>query len=702
MLQARDLTKVYTENKTVGLTGFSCNFGDRGLVFLLGRSGSGKTTLLNLIGGLDTPTGGEFFVDGRSSASFTPAELDDYRNAHIGFVFQEYRLIPEYTVGQNVALALELLGEDASESRSKVDAVLRRVGLVEKDGSTMYSRPAGDLSGGQKQRVAIARALVKDPKILLADEPTGALDSLTGHELYVLLKGLSKERLVIVVTHDGVSAKKFGDRILTLSDGKLISDTAPPVPAPDGSAQTCVLKKSSLRPARILRMGASGLKVKPFRLVLSVLLSFIAFFSFGFALTMAAADPYRAEIATLYSEGKHMIFVEGYGKDPSAFTEEQVSIIDRLAKNRLTVSEFALVDPVTERQTEWFSYLLGEGGASLMNTSTADPYHYVGGFQMTRAVELDPDLPLEDFHLKPDPRFSDPSLCRVPTSPDEIAITDIRADMILEFGLVGNGGTELAAFSSVDELIGADLGGYKIVGVYQTEVDKSYFEAHKGVVCFDLDPNDPVLLYTEGAARDSMISFAYVCKNFHTMKNVREAGTFFRADDRVDIVASALRKIDPNREGTDDMFAIGVHTAVSEFVPFGTVVGNIALIGLFAGIVLGAFGILLTVNFMNISVQFKRREIGILRALGMRKREIGLICLAEGGIVAAIEFVLSFASLYVACAIANAVFHITMFMPSFWCAPLLFLLCFGANGLSIWIPARAIVRKTPVEILKNE
>ncbi len=228
MLRTERLTKIYRAKKgveTVALDNVNLSFGENGLVFILGKSGSGKSTLLNLLGGLIRPTSGDVYINGRAGKTFKDGELSAYRNSAVGFVFQEYNLIENYTVGTNIKLALELQGKKSD--REEIDKLLIKVGLTKNSGETFYGRYVNELSGGQKQRVAVARALIKEPEIILADEPTGALDSETGEELYELLKELSRERLIIVVTHDEESARKYGDRIIELEDGKVIGDSAP-------------------------------------------------------------------------------------------------------------------------------------------------------------------------------------------------------------------------------------------------------------------------------------------------------------------------------------------------------------------------------------------------------------------------------------------------------------------------------------------
>ena len=222
MLEVKNLSKIYKSKQKNGtdthaLDQVSLRFPEKGMVFLLGKSGSGKSTLLNVCGGLDAPTEGEIIVKGRSSKNFSQSDFDSYRNTFIGFIFQEYNILNEFTVEDNIALALELQGKP--KDRKAIAELLEQVDL------TGYAkRKPNTLSGGQKQRIAIARALVKAPEIIMADEPTGALDSGTGKQVFDTLKKLSRDKLVIVVSHDREFAELYADRIIELKDGKILSD----------------------------------------------------------------------------------------------------------------------------------------------------------------------------------------------------------------------------------------------------------------------------------------------------------------------------------------------------------------------------------------------------------------------------------------------------------------------------------------------
>lgn len=224
MLKLKEITKTYqTKDLEIqALKGISLTFRDNEFVSILGPSGCGKTTLLNILGGLDHYTTGDLRINGRSTKDFTDRDWDIYRNHRIGFVFQSYNLIPQENILENVELALTISGISKSEREQRAKAVLDEVGLKGR-----YKKKPNQLSGGQCQRVAIARALVNEPEILLADEPTGALDSKTSVQIRELIKKVSQKRLVIMVTHNPELAKIYSSRIISLLDGKIVSDSNP-------------------------------------------------------------------------------------------------------------------------------------------------------------------------------------------------------------------------------------------------------------------------------------------------------------------------------------------------------------------------------------------------------------------------------------------------------------------------------------------
>ena len=287
MLQLINIEKKYTTGDLTqaALNGVSLNLRDSEFVAVLGPSGSGKTTLLNIIGGLDRYDNGELIINGISTRRYTDRDWDSYRNHTVGFVFQSYNLIPHQTVLANVELALTISGVSGAERRRRAAEALRQVGL----GDQLHKRPT-EMSGGQMQRVAIARALVNNPDILLADEPTGALDSETSIQVMELLKEVAKDRLVVMVTHNPELAEQYATRIVRLRDGVIQSDTAPF--APDDSAQVPPVHKnlgrSSMSPLTALALSFNNLLTKKTRTLLTAFAGSIGIIGIALILSLSA------------------------------------------------------------------------------------------------------------------------------------------------------------------------------------------------------------------------------------------------------------------------------------------------------------------------------------------------------------------------------------------------------------------------------
>lgn len=338
MLELKNLTKIYNtkSGNVYALNGVSLTFPSTGLVFITGKSGCGKTTLLNVIGGLDDIDGGDISLFGKSFNTFSPSDYNDYRNTFVGFIFQEYNLLSEFTVEKNIELAMELQGSPCD--KAELDKLLKEVGIDE-----LKKRKPSELSGGQRQRVAIARALVKNPRIIMADEPTGALDSNTGVQVLDALKKLSQSKLVIVVSHDQDFAEKYADRIIRLVDGQVAEDVTFTESVMDANVyendnsllikegvdlteddkntvakavkqrkkielidklsyrdkvktdqdkiekitEKVALRKSKMKLKSSLLLGLKSMGVKPVRLIFTILLSVMAFAVFGLFDTVA-------------------------------------------------------------------------------------------------------------------------------------------------------------------------------------------------------------------------------------------------------------------------------------------------------------------------------------------------------------------------------------------------------------------------------
>ena len=295
MLQLKDIVKKYNTGGTEVevLKKVNISFRESEFVSILGASGSGKTTLLNIIGGLDKYSSGDMLLMGRSTKEFTDRDWDSYRNGTIGFVFQSYNLIGHLSVIENVKLALSISGESNKENDIKAKKVLEDVGL----GDHLYKKP-NQLSGGQMQRVAIARALVTNPKVILADEPTGALDSKTSVQIMELIKEISKEKLVIMVTHNPELARKYSDRIVSVKDGEIIEDTKPYIEQEGNNGYE--LKKTAMTFSSAIKSSFKNLLTKKFRSLMTVVASSIGIISIGLVLAISSGmDKY---IQTMQNE----------------------------------------------------------------------------------------------------------------------------------------------------------------------------------------------------------------------------------------------------------------------------------------------------------------------------------------------------------------------------------------------------------------
>jgi len=284
MLELKNVSKIY---HTAGLTqkaldGISIKFRENEFVSILGQSGSGKTTMLNLIGGLDNYDSGDLIINGTSTKKYKSRDWDIYRNHRVGFVFQSYNLIPHQTALQNVELALTLSGVGKEERRKRSKAVLKKVGLERQ----MNKKP-NQMSGGQMQRIAIARALVNDPDILLADEPTGALDSETSIQVMNLLKEIAKDKLVIMVTHNPELAEKYSTRIVRLLDGKITDDSNPFDGKEEPVSENKKTRKSKMSMLTALSLSLNNLMTKKGRTILTAFAGSIGIIGIALILSLS-------------------------------------------------------------------------------------------------------------------------------------------------------------------------------------------------------------------------------------------------------------------------------------------------------------------------------------------------------------------------------------------------------------------------------
>jgi len=514
MLEIKNLTKIYrskTGDEVRALDDVSISFPESGMIFILGKSGSGKSTLLNVMGGLDSYDEGEFIIKGKSSKDFGGSDFDAYRNTFIGFIFQEYNVLDDFTVGANIGLALELQGKKATPE--KINDILGQVDLL-----NYAKRKPNELSGGQKQRVAIARALVKEPQIIMADEPTGALDSNTGKQIFDTLKALSREKLVLIVSHDRDFAERYADRIIELSDGRIISDVTKHehqserlsegvdrinhnifrikggyrLTAADLEMINAYLAKNSsdvllsgdgrvndeLRSAvgisekgttavfegtqsdvdytlkkyekkdskfirsrlpmkNAVRIGGSGLKHKKFRLVMTILLSLIAFALFGFADTAAGYDKITATLESIMDSNVKNASVTVGVRHTTTYDDGKT----------YTYYEHALLN---DADIEW---LKQQTGMDFVPVYTGSRYRFEGGFSMSSMMTQYESNTVYTGRMAGLVAMSEDSLAktgfavtgRLPQAKGEIAITELMYRQFNEYGFTNSAFKESVA-----------------------------------------------------------------------------------------------------------------------------------------------------------------------------------------------------------------------------------------------------------------
>ena len=533
MLEVKHLKRVYkvkNSEDVYALNDVSLKFPKTGLVFILGKSGSGKSTLLNVMGGLDKVDDGEIIINGKSSKQFSGSEMDSYRNTYLGFIFQEYNILNDFSVKENIALALKL------QHKKPTDEEIERI-LEEVDLKGYGKRKPNELSGGQKQRVAIARALVKEPKIIFGDEPTGALDSNTGKQVFETLKKLSKDKLVVIVSHDRDFAEHFGDRVIELKDGKVISDiskttvtsektktglsiigenvikidkdhplTAADLPiinaalakagteayitadnhVNDAICEAARIDKSGNReefistnnekidtgnePFKVIKsnftlgnafkMGSKSLRVKPFRLGITILLSAASFTLFGSAITLGMFGASEAATSTVQNKGITEIVVNKTVKqDYSNYNEKLQYFSDE------DINEIVEKGHVN-------AFALGNINANLLPSFRTDAYH-IKSVESSITVKNAEDL----SKLKIDLVAGE-----LPKDSTECLITLYEFNTYKDIGFKYGKKTYAANQCTYEDVIGTSIEywGYsgqvnlKIVGIVDTKLDAKY------------------------------------------------------------------------------------------------------------------------------------------------------------------------------------------------------------------------------------
>ena len=475
MIELKNVSKSYRLANGVEKKALNCvslNFPDTGLVFVVGKSGSGKSTLLNIIGGLDKEDNGEVIVDGKSLKHFKNEDYDYYRNEYIGFVHQEANLIPDYNVYENIMISLKLKGMKISYE--DCDKLLDYLSL-----NGLGNRNINELSGGEKMRVSIARALVKNPKILICDEPTGSLDLETGNQIFKILKSVSKDRLVIVVTHDINNAKIYGDYLIQIDNGSIISNNLVCETLSNASFRST---RSKLPFKEKFRFAFKNLFNNKVKLFFSLLLVFLSLIFLLISLNFNNADIAYTQSIILNDLGYNKVLIKKYDYVKnnisdmyydSYFTDENVkSLSNVLGENY--VRKYRIQQNGNYLEFNYnYENMLAENGFS------HDAYYYHESYK-DRFVVYDG----ENFDI----------IGRKPIEANEIMIHSYLADLFMHVGIMSNGSYYYP--KSYEELLDdkyIDFGNYKlkVVGIINDNL-KEYDFIH------NLGYYESLILYYDG------------------------------------------------------------------------------------------------------------------------------------------------------------------------------------------------------------
>ena len=629
-MKIRNLCKTYdikNGEKVHALKGVSFDLPSTGMVAILGKSGSGKSTLLNILSGLDSFDSGDIEAFGKNMKDFSRAELDNYRNSCISFVFQEYHLIPELSVGENIALALQLQGEQNADEMVK--SVLNQVEL-----SGYENRKLSELSGGQKQRVAIARALIKNPKIIFADEPTGALDSQTGESILQILKGISKEKLVVLVTHDREFAEKYGDRIIELADGVIINDTDNTYQFTEKESEM-EMRKPRLPLKSALKIGCSNFKHHPIRLFSTILLSVIAFSLLGIALTVAFMNPVEVySDALMDSDIKFTAIYKRQWYEPTGWIEYDQSLDQFLGADERNWKDA----PITKEDVE---FLQSKVGGSYTLVYSALIHSFQKNYAATKEQLEEAWAKKEDVYCidadgyiamskEECDRMGYIVIGKLPENSSEVAINEGMFNTFSLAGLIED--NKIYNISSYEDII-----GHKISVVDHTSVDD--YKTITGVVVTGC--NDECFNYHKYAKDrfnnkiwETYHDKIFVCQDYFNEYTYALCALPETKTELVNFIDFIM-----NYEENDFYFK-DVNKLSSGFYSsynFAKLLKNLCL---YLCVLFLFFALLLLSNFIFTSMRRQMKQIGILSALGAGFKDlckvygsaIGVMCSAIMGI----------------------------------------------------------------------
>ena len=620
------LRKVYPVKKgppVVALNGIDLDLPDRGMLFIVGKTGCGKTTLLNLLAGLDEPTSGRIIFRGKNIAEMNRNELENYRNVHCGIVFQNYCLIDDLSVGDNVSLSLELQG--TVNGKKEVLNALKQVGL-----EGYENRRISELSGGQKQRVAIARAIVKSPDIIFADEPTGALDEETSDAIFGLLKDISKNTLVLTVSHDSYSAKKYADAVVRLSEGKVTESSVVPIVGASEIKRKGKAKKAVGVPRKTAaKIGLGIVRKHPIRFAVALGLSVLSFLFFCVPLSMALWDNQKAYINNVYDDhvrfsglSKYKIVPsksddlslgrffgdENVEHKPVPFTEEDVSYLEDIAGSPLIRENNNEIGYWTRFGSKWRTKKKREEFLANYEANVED--HYI--WKTDGFVGLDKTV-LDFLQYKI-------LAGKLPQTKEEVAVPECLYNTFAYFGLTDSDGREYVV-SCPEDLLGHNLD----IAKYSTETTEPQYVKITAVIDTGCDKLCSENHFTDGDASYGFHDKLYMCNDYFSLEDLKNDLIYPTPENRED-----FRKMTDFSAGTfadeknNGRMYIRMNNKYSDilYLESGDVPMMVARLCLYLGIVFLCIALSLMFQYVSSSVGGRSRQAGILIASGFTKKDL--------------------------------------------------------------------------------
>ena len=750
MLELKNIVKDYPVGDRMfrALNGINLTFQKGEFVAILGPSGCGKTTTLNIIGGLDRYTSGDLVINGTSTKNFKERDWDAYRNNSIGFVFQSYNLINHLSVLDNVELGMTLSGIPVKERRERAIATLERVGLK----NQIHKSPT-KLSGGEKQRVAIARALLNDPDIIMADEPTGALDSTTAHEILNLIKEVSKDKLVIMVTHARTYAEEYASRIIELKDGEVMTDSGTTVePDEDAGYQP---NKTAMSFWTALKLSFNNLRTKKFRTTITALASSIGIIGVGLVLSISNGfskqieDVEQDQLVSLPILIGRMEMQIGFDRAgattfvPEDYEDNEIVVYDPdqdIHTNVFTPEFLAHLEELDEEVYSNIHYEYGYTPIVLTERDGVVEQVNIGDIGFSSFIV--PEDLLGDYYAIKAGRF--------PTNPYEIVL------VMDQWNVVEREIIEALGYDSSETLFYEDVLGKQLFAALN---DDMYLQignqflpnfadldsVRDGAIALTIvglvEPTDDTLQYGDSGIKylydlrtelldinkDSTICTVQASQDTSvldlttlTEQEKEQISSFLGCNDsnpyfisiytdsveHKDAIKEHIAVYNEGRDIDDQILETDLAEAIGETL--GTLITSISVVlTAFASISLVVSSVMIGV-IIYISVLERTKEIGIIRSLGGRRKDISRVFNAESVIIGAfagllgigITFVLTFPINAIAVNYDDALANVAQVNPLH-----LFLLVVASTVLTFiggYIPSRIAAKKDPVEALRVE